>query len=303
MNKKPLVSVIMPVYNAGDYLSDAIDSVIDQTYKNFELIIINDASTDNSLKIIKKFKKFYPKKIKVINIKTNLNRGGDSCANKGIQKASGKYIARMDADDVCDSERLKKQVEFLENNPNVFLVGTNAHVINKHGEKIGEKIEPLTYQNIKKAYFTFHPLIHPSCMYRQKINGRKFKYEIKYSANNDYYTFFKLLCNGLEFVNLPEKLMYFRIHDKNDTFVNMKEKYLNTLKIRLLMVFRYGYKPTLANWFTCFAQTIVVYALPEKILTQIYFLAKGIKKPRFSFPDIKTPFVAKVKAIASLLLA
>lgn len=139
----PLVSIIMPVYNAGLFLVEAIESIINQTYENWELIIIDDASTDNSWKIIKRFKNQYPKKIKVIRLKKNLNKGGDVCANIGFQKAKGRFIARMDSDDISHSNRLEKQVKFLLNNPDIFMLGSQAWVIDKNGEIIGEKNLPL----------------------------------------------------------------------------------------------------------------------------------------------------------------
>lgn len=284
---------------------EAIESILSQTYKNFELIIIDDASKDNSLAIIKKFQKRFPKKIKLVQNKRNLNCGGDKCANKGILLAKGEYIARMDADDICHPKRLEKQIAFLEKHPDVFLVGANAYVINKKGKLIGEKLEPQDNQEIKKAYFTFHPLIHPSCTLRRIFNKKKFSYEIKYSANNDYYTFFKLLCTGYKFANLKEKLLYFRIHGANDTFINMREKYLNTLKARLTMVFKYGYKPRVRDIGIAVMETVVVFLLPEKILTNIYLLAKGIKKPTLCFKN-SFGFISlfgKVKLAFSNLLA
>ena len=233
---KPLVSVVMPVYNAQDYLAEAINSMLSQTYQNFELIIIDDASKDSSPEIIKRYQKKFPKKIKIITVKKNLNRGGDHCANLGIEIAKGKYIARMDADDISLPHRLEKQVEFLEKNPKVFLLGSNAYVIDKRGKVIGDKLEPSSSEEIYKSYTRFHPIIHPSAMCRRLINGRKFLYKIKYNANNDYYTFFSLLCQGFVFRNLDEKLIYYRIHETNDTFVNIKGKLINTLKIRFEMI-------------------------------------------------------------------
>src|SRR3989344_1688263 len=96
----PLVSVVMPVYNAEKYLDQAIKSILNQTYKRFELIIIDDASTDNSLKIAKTYKRHFRTKIQIIETGKNLNGGGDMCANLVIERARGKYIARMDADDI-----------------------------------------------------------------------------------------------------------------------------------------------------------------------------------------------------------
>lgn len=278
MKKNPLVSVIMPVYNAGDFLVDSIQSILNQTYQNIELIIINDASTDDSLKIINKFQNKHPQIIRLINLKKTLNRGGDASANIGLQKAKGKYIARMDADDIAGPQRLEKQVEFLEDNPLIFLVGSNADVINKKGKVIGEKIVPETSEEIRNNYFTFHPIIHPTVLFRKNLKGKKFSYQIKYSANNDYLTFFRIVCQGVRFANLPEKLIQYRIHGKNDTFSNIKEKYFNTLKIRFEMVKKMYQFPTLKQWLIVFAQTAVFLLLPSQILVYIYLISKDIIK-------------------------
>jgi glycosyltransferase involved in cell wall biosynthesis len=282
MRKKsnPLVSVIMPVYNAGSFLVPAIESILSQTYRNFELIVINDASTDKSAVVIEKYRAANPRKIKVITLKSNLNGGGDRCANLGIEMARGIYIARMDADDIAHPERLARQVAFLESQPKITMVGSNAYVINKRGKVVGEKIEPTSPYKIYSSYFTFHPMIHPTCMIRSVINGEKFKYQIEYSANNDYNTFFKLLCQGHLFANLPEKLLSYRIHGRNDTFVHVRTKLLNTLKIRSKMVISYGYTPTVSGVFSSLLQ-VGMLLIPERTLIWLYFLTKGIQKPTF----------------------
>ncbi|OGH15115.1 MAG: hypothetical protein A3H50_00930 [Candidatus Levybacteria bacterium RIFCSPLOWO2_02_FULL_37_10] len=282
---KPLVSVVMPVFNAGEFLTEAIESILHQTYKNFEFIIVDDCSTDGSWNVIKSYKKKHPTKIKTIRLKKNLNRGGDSCANLAIKRAKGKYIARMDADDIAVIDRLEKQVKFLEENPDIFLVGSSAHVINAKNIIIGEKLEPQNHKDIYKSYARFHPVIHPTSMFRRLIDKKKFFYQISYSANNDYHTFFKLICTGFKFANLEEKLIYYRIHSGNDTFINIKDKFMNTLKIRLKMFLRYNYKPSLKDVFTSLVQSILLFLLPERITKDLYLISKGIIK----FKDLMVP--------------
>jgi glycosyltransferase involved in cell wall biosynthesis len=285
---QPLVSVIMPVYNAAGFLASAIESILGQTYQNFELIIVNDASTDDSGKIIEMYRRRYPEKIQVISLQRNLNRGGDSCANTALEQATGKYIARMDADDIAHPERLEKQVQFLEEQPDIFLVGSNAHVVDGTGVIIGDKLEPLTSIDIYRSYFTFHPIIHPSATYRRIVNGKPFAYSVKFSANNDYYTFFKLLCKGEKFANLPEKLLFYRIHQTNDTFVHIKRKFMNTLKVRIEMFLKYRYEPTLKQVLTTVLQALVMFFLPERVTKKLYLISKGIIKVRNPFSLLKT---------------
>lgn len=277
----PLVSVVMPVYNYGSYLVKAIDSILNQTYKNFELIIVNDASTDNSLEIINNYKAQYPSKIKVVNLSKNLNCGGDACANEGLKIAQGKYIARMDADDIALPTRLEKQIRFLENHASIFLVGASAYTINNSNEVTGEKNEPSSNKEIYDNYSIFHPLIHPACTFRRILkDGQPFSYEIAYKSNNDYLTFYKLICNGYKFANLKEKLLFYRVHPESNTFHNVKQIFSTTLKIRLAMVFHYGYKLNLKGLVSNLAQITLVTLLPEKSIVNVYFFIKGIKKEK-----------------------
>ena len=120
--KKPLVSVVMPVYNPGKYLVDAIDSILSQTFSNFEFIIVDDASTDGSWKIIKSFAK---KDSRIIAFKNKINLGVSLTSNIAISQARGKYIARMDSDDVSTLDRLQKQVDFLKQHPDTCLLYTS----------------------------------------------------------------------------------------------------------------------------------------------------------------------------------
>ena len=275
--RQSLVSVIMPVFNAGEFLVDAVRSILNQTYKNIELIIVDDASTDGSWQTISSFKKRHPTIIRSIRLKKQMNKGGDACANIGFLKARGTYVARMDADDIAHPDKLEKQVVYMETHPEVLLLGTQARVINREGEVIGEKHVPVTHQSIYESYFVFHPIIHPTVMIRrEKLTKRRTLYKIKYSANNDLYTFFELLRIG-KFANLPEALLDYRVHGKNDSLTKPKERFFNTLSIRLHALSD-GYVPTLKGVLCTVAQTLVIALLPERLIVPLYLYMKGILK-------------------------
>lgn len=300
-NKQPLVSVIMPVYNAGIYLVEAIESILNQTYRNYELIIIDDASTDNSWEIIRKYKNLNPTQIRATRLKKNLNKGGDAGANIGYKISKGKFIARMDADDIAHPERLRKEVEFLLSHPDVLVVGSRAFFIDKEGLVIGEKNVPLTHEEIYEDFFTTNPMVHPSIMIRKKsLPDRKKLYSIKYSANNDYLTFFELLKIG-QFANLKEKLVYYRLHGKNDSLIKIKNRFFNTFKIRLLAVFKLSYQPSSKGILLIFPQAIIALLLPEKLMLKLYLLVRRINKPqKYSFN--LSPVFSKIKNYALSLL-
>ena len=284
-NTKPLVSVIMPVYNAGLFLHEAIESILSQTYRNFELIIVDDASTDNSWKIISQYKKQHSRKIKAVRLEKNLGKGGDAAGNVGVSLSKGGFIARMDADDIAASLRLGSQVIFMLKNPKCSVLGSNAWVISKEGKIVGEKKVPSKHEKIYDEYFVFHPMIHPSVMIRRSFLGNsKTLYKLPLDANNDYLTFFKMISSGHRFANLEEKLVHYRIHGKNDSLTHTKKRFLNSLKIRFLAVTKFGYKPSLKGIVKIFGQVILVFGLPERVIVPLYLLMRGISKPSFRIP-------------------
>jgi glycosyltransferase involved in cell wall biosynthesis len=298
---KPLVSIILPVFNAQDFLSEAIESIISQTYKNIELIIVDDSSTDDSYSIAANYKNKYPDLITLLRSKRHLNKEGEASSNIGLNYAKGKYIARMDADDISCPTRIEKQVKFLESHPNIFLVASNAHIIDREGNMIGEKIETSKSQEIYKEYLSFrpttvNPIINPSTMcHAYDKDKKKFKYDIKYPAANDYYTLIKLICNDYRFYNIQEKLIYYRVHGRNNTLTRIKEKCMLISRIRLEMAIKYNYRPAILDSSLMIAQAIVLAILPQKIILSLYLIIKGItdlniialfsKKPAKIYPE------------------
>lgn len=276
--KEPLVSVVMPVYNAGDFLREAIESILNQTYQNFELIIIDDASTDQSNKVIRMYAKKYPKKIHAIYLKKNINGGGDAAGNVGFAKARGEYIARMDSDDVASVNRLEKQVDYMKAHKQIDVLGSCAWVINGSGDVTGEKNVPLTHKGIYQEFFTFHPMIHPTVMVRRSSIMGKTLYSQKLPSNNDYLTFFKLIMNGKRFANLPDKLLQYRLHGTNDSLLKLKRNFINSLRTRYVAVRQLGYKPSLLSVVKLISQCAAVFILPERVAVEIYLLVRGIRK-------------------------
>lgn len=277
---KPLVSVIMPVYNAENYVSEAIESMLSQTYANFELIIVNDASTDKSGEIIDKYQKKYPRIIAAIHLKKNLNAGGEGAGNIAFSKAKGEFVARMDADDIAHPKRLAKQVEFLQKNPDVALVGLCAEVINKNGKQIGNKIVPTQHEEIFKNYFTFHPVIHPTVMLRRgSLINPNTLYRRDLPSNNDYLTFFEMINSGRKFANLPDRLLKYRLHGANDSLSQVKKTFANTLAIRRMMINK-GYKPTTKARMQSFMQQILIVLMPEVAVYYLYLFVRKIYTPK-----------------------
>lgn len=276
--KLPLVSVIMPVYNARDFLVPALESILKQTYKNFEFLIVDDASSDNSWETITNYKKKYPS-IKIYKLNKNTNEAGNGALNKVLKFCKGKYIARMDADDIAHPQRLAKQVDFLEKNKEVIILGTQGVVIDKNGKIVGKKEFPVSHNLIYKAYGTVNPLLHPSCMFRRSLLPNKNRiYEEKFGVNDDYYTFFRLLNYG-KFANLPDFLLKYRIHGHNFSLQKPKERFFTSLKIRYQAIKRFNYKISLKSLLTTFLQCLIIVPLPEKFIVPLYMYIRGMESP------------------------
>jgi len=202
--KTPKISVIMSVYNGEKYLAKAIESILNQTFRDFEFIIINDGSTDNSLNIIKKYAKL-DKRVVLMNNKKNI--GLTISLNKCLKIAKGEYIARMDADDISLPERFQIQYDFLEKNKNIFLVGTGAIKIDENGEKT-TYFNPITSpKEVKKILQRKDCIYHPSIIFRNEDN---LSYREKFTYSQDYDFYLCLLSKGKKLVSISDRLINYR---------------------------------------------------------------------------------------------
>ena len=159
--KTPTISVVMPVYNSGKYLREAIESILNQDFKDFEFLILNDGSTDDSLDIIKSYN---DPRIRLFD--SQHNEGLVFQLNKGLKEARGKYIARMDSDDTCTNDRLLKQYKFLENNKDIGIVGTYLEFI---GNKTGYWQTPPKDKGIRFNLFLGSPFGHNAVLFKREI--------------------------------------------------------------------------------------------------------------------------------------
>lgn len=203
----PVISVVLPVYNAGIYLREAIKSVLNQTFLDYELIIINDGSTDCSEEIVFEFT---DSRIKYIKNEVNLKL--IETLNLGFFIARGKYICRLDADDIMVPNRLEKQFHFLESNPNYILVGSFVKIIKEDtvtSEIIGYK---KNHDDLKFEMCFHNPIIHPSVMLRVNPHLKNLVlFNKKFIHAEDYELWSRLIHYGM-FYNLEEPLTYYRVH-------------------------------------------------------------------------------------------
>jgi glycosyltransferase involved in cell wall biosynthesis len=228
----PKISVVMAVYNGEKYLKEAIESILSQTFSDFEFVIINDGSTDNSENIVRSFNderiKYFLKE----------HSGLVDSLNFGLKKARSEFIARFDADDVSLSNRLETQFNFLVQNSERVLVGACAFKINELGENTGEFVyPPISWKEIKRYSLRHNPFIHPTVMFRKDViekvgNYRNFK-------NAEDYELWTRVIYKYPCANIPEKLLKYRIHSEQVTKKGKFKMRLSGFKVRCLALFRF----------------------------------------------------------------
>lgn len=206
---QPTVSVLMCVYNGEKYLREAIDSILHQTYTDFELIIVNDGSTDTSEEIIFLYN---DERIKYIKNETNLRL--QASLNKGLENCSGRFIARMDADDISLPTRFQQQVEFLEYHPEIGVVGTGFIFIDGNGTQYESVQYPASPSELQWSLFFSCPIVHPSVMMRKEVIDSVGGYDTQLKHAEDYDLWCRL-CFVTKFSNLENTLLKLRKHDSN----------------------------------------------------------------------------------------
>ena len=192
-----LVSVLIPTYNVEKYIEEAIQCIINQTYKNFEIIVVDDCSTDNTFSILEKIKIFEPR----LRLFKNDTNAYVKALNTGIVHCKGEYIMRMDGDDLCDNMKIEKQLDFLLNNPDIDLVGCDVHSINEEGE-ILNKIETSHNVNCTNKILKFRsPVLHiwmcKKTVYTA-LNGYR-----EVGGSEDYDFLLRMNTMGMKFTNIP----------------------------------------------------------------------------------------------------
>ena len=226
----PLISVILPVYNAENYVATAIESILTQTFTDFELLIFNDGSSDKSKEIIQQYN---DPRIKLFD--DSVNAGLVTRLNMGIELATGKYIARMDADDVSSPERFKKQVDFLENNPAIGVCGAWTYELANTHDTIQRVYKYLvTHEEICVKLLRQNSFAHPVVMMRRSIlMDHAIRYEQDYFPSEDFRLWTRLK-KVTRFYNIPQTLLYYRVHPKQTSTLELLNKKSTGIKVQLV---------------------------------------------------------------------
>jgi len=243
INNKPLVSILLPVHNCERFLAECLKSLVGQSFKQIEIIAIDDKSSDSSLKVLKSFAKKYKK----VRVYRNVKRYGIVMTlNRLLRRAKGDYIAFMDAKDISSRTRIKKQLEFILNNPGVVAVGAQCRFMNEKGHLIGKSLFP------KENQFIYRSPLHGISMQFETVLVNKTlipKDVLKFTSSINPFiysdVFIKLLPYG-KFANLNSYLHYHRKNPK-EYFYDLRNNIISFIKLWLLSKSNYNYKPSLSS--------------------------------------------------------
>jgi glycosyltransferase involved in cell wall biosynthesis len=226
----PAISVILPVFNAEKYLKDSIESLLAQSFGDFELIIIDDCSTDKSFEILKTFA---DPRIRLYRNDENLKVV--KTLNKGLKLAQSKFIARMDADDIAHPQRFEQQIKFFDKNPDVDIVGTWVQTFGTESDIMRAAIE---HDHIKVRLFFLNPMFHPVVMFkRDSFLNNDLWYRDFYSNAEDYGLWVEAI-DKVKFANIPQILLKYRIHATNVSVLKASNKQvLNDIHFHIYQTF------------------------------------------------------------------
>ena len=270
----PLVSIVIPVHNGERYIKESINSCLEQTYKNIEIIVVDDKSEDNTLNILKS----YGNRITVIPVEKQNGLG--NVINIGIRESKGKYIARMDADDIMYPTRIEKQVEYLESHPSCIAVGGQIDIIDENRNITGHREYAVEDKDIKKNLFLFQPFAHPAVTLRRVTLEEIGLYPENMWKVEDVKLFLILSTKG-EFHNLEDTVLKYRMTFKTESQSKMLDHFRKTNDIRKWAIKELGIKPTVREYVIWNIQKIGVHILsifPPTLFMKSFELFRKITK-------------------------
>lgn len=243
--KTPLVSVIFSVYNGAPYLKEAVASVLNQTFDNFEFIIVDDGSTDATAQILDTFTDN-----RIIRLRNEKNLGLVQSLNNALALAQGEFIARMDADDISHPDRFQKQLFYLEQHPEIGVLGSAMIQVDEHGQPISTLMPPLKHEAVLWHTLFGCAIFHATVMMRRKELADVGGYDINFLHSEDL-DLWSRLFGKTKFANLPEVLYTRRLHRKSVISTQFASQYRNGIVIRqrlLKSIFGYDVPIETVTW-------------------------------------------------------
>lgn len=271
-NKEPLVSVIIPAYNASKYIRECVESIIGQTYENIEIIIIDDKSTDNTLEIAEEYQKKNPK-VFVYQNEKNLGIGANR--TKGIGIANGTYICWQDSDDVAFPKRIELQVDYLEVHEKVGVVGGFLEFMSEDGKPLKTRKYEEKDAALRKSIFRYNPVAQPASMFRRSVYQEVGTYDEELDVSEDIEMLFRTGVH-YEFANVQEKVIRYRQLDTSLTRSKLRKMELTVLRLRRRYATNSAYKFTFLDGVYNLAQfTSIILPIPVRLA--LFQLIRGDK--------------------------
>lgn len=277
MQDNPLASVVIPVHNGERYIKEALESCLNQTYDNFEILIVDDKSEDGTLGILKEFES-RDRRVKVFAVEKQDGLG--NVINIGIRASKGKYIVRMDADDVMCSDRIEKQVKYLEENPECVAIGGQIDIIDENSNITRHREYPLTDKELRKNLFLFQPFAHPAVTLRRSTLEEMGLYPENMWKVEDVKLFLILSTKG-KFANVPDTVLRYRMTFKTESQAKMVDHFRRTSEMRSWAVKNLNIKPTFREsviWFIQRMGVTFLGLLPPKMFMWVFENVRKILK-------------------------
>ena len=263
------ISVVMPAFNAELYIAESIQSILEQSFDDFELIIIDDASTDKTLDILNEYVK-KDSRIRVFSNEKNLGIAGNR--NLGVSLALGKYLAWQDADDVSLPYRLEQQHQFLETHPEVGIVGGYLELFS--GDDIrGVRRYAEGDFALRTSMFKYSPIAQPAAMIRKDVLDRVGIYDLSYPPAEDLDMTFRIGMLS-KLANIPKILIRYRVSETSATGKSLKTMELNTLRIRRKYLFKTPYQASVMDIAYNLAHFLSIYLVPGKWKIKLFSLLR-----------------------------
>lgn len=238
----PIISVIMPAYNAERTLADAIESILSQNFRDFELIVVDDGSTDNTATLLKQYAQ---SDARIVILTNTPNQGISRSRNRALKAARGDYIACLDSDDVAEPSRLTAQLEYMTQHPDCVLLGSDLTIIDEASTIVGRRVYPHNDHELRKALPRVNPFAQPASMFRidpaREIGG--FREDLPLCE--DYDLFFRLAEQG-KVANLAQPLTRYRVSSTQSKSTRLHDTVRCTLLVQQ-WAFDRGWRPSVGD--------------------------------------------------------
>lgn len=273
MSSTPKLSVLMPAFNVGTYIAESIESILEQTFKDFELLILDDGSTDNSWEIISSYAS---KDQRIVALRNDKNLGISNSRNILIERASASIIAWQDADDIACKDRLLDQYSFLELHPEVGMCGGYLEFFDEKGVQ-GIRKYAAEDQELRTKMFRYSPVAQPVAMIRKECFVGIAGYDPKWPGAEDLHMSFKIGCKW-KFANIQKVLVRYRVHQESVTFKKLRALEKNTLSLRRRFASNPAYHFTVTDFVYNATQWVTMYIMPSRLRIAVFSWFRNSKK-------------------------